>query len=181
MRWWVDSNDGVEGLDDFQSSLATQTVQSVLDRDVPRILIAEDDDEMRWLLATLLRRDGYEVLEAPDGRRVVEELPSLSDPARPCGVDLVVSDIRMPGIDGLELVRWLGLRRDPPPIILITAFGSERVHDKARDLGAAAVFDKPFEFDDFRSFVRNVIPLPELPADRNGPAKDGSNGNERSN
>ncbi len=118
---------------------------------VGRLLLAEDDGEMRRLLATVLRNDGYTVLEAADGQEMLEAY----DAARAAGtpVDLVVADIRMPRLTGLEVLEKICGDAVPSPVILITAFGDAVTHERAYALGAAAVLDKPFEFDDLRSVV----------------------------
>ncbi|WP_438015623.1 response regulator [Sorangium sp. So ce315] len=124
-----------------------------------RVLLAEDDRELRQLLAVALRRDGYEVLEAHDGNHLLELMAASlvsSDGARP---DIVVSDVRMPGKTGLELLA--GLRRDDrsTPVVLITAFGDPETHAEAYRLGADAVLDKPLDLDDLRLVVQALIAM----------------------
>jgi CheY-like chemotaxis protein len=123
-----------------------------------RILLAEDDDELRRMLVSTLRKDGYEVLEARSGsellRLINEQLPDAHEQA---GIDLVISDIRMPGMTGLNVLAGLRQRDWATPVMLITAFGDGEVHREARRLGAAAVFDKPFDLDDFRTAVVNLV------------------------
>lgn len=123
-----------------------------------RILVAEDDASLRRLIAISLIRDGYEVAEAADGSELLDLLGSaLVKGGTATSFDLVVSDIRMPGWTGLDLVA--GLHRWPwgPPILLMTAFGSAEVHSQAQRLGAVAVLDKPFDLDDFRTVVANLL------------------------
>jgi DNA-binding response OmpR family regulator len=117
-----------------------------------RILVADDDSEMRDLIATILRQDGHEVHEAPDGAAVLEALRSSSRTA-----DLLISDVEMPRGTGLQVLA--SVRRTHPllPVVLITAFGSPELHREARRLGAAATLDKPFGFGELRGLVRTVI------------------------
>jgi len=123
------------------------------------ILLAEDDDEMRTLLSLVLFQAGYKVVECPDGWSLLERLESHILPGvKHEDVDLVISDIRMPGVTGLEILRGLPKGEGYPPIILITAFGDEKTHHKAEQFGVAAIFDKPFEMDDLLSKVREIIP-----------------------
>jgi DNA-binding response OmpR family regulator len=153
--FWVNGNDGVEGLDYLQAYL-DQKIMSYLR--YPRILLAEDDEEMRGLLALLLLEDGYEIVEASDGRQLLDALsPTLHEGVRR-DIDLIISDVRMPGVDGVEVLRRLQRIGGIPPVILITAFGDERIHSQAREFGALAVFDKPFDFDEFRAFIHNAVP-----------------------
>ena len=126
----------------------------------PRILLAEDDDEMRALLLWCLRRDGYEVTECRDGMDllVLLERSVLSDEL--AEFDLVLSDIRMPGgwaVDVLE--EFLGCD-GLPPTILITAFGDREPHAEARKLGAVAVFDKPFDVEALMLRIRQLVAHP---------------------
>ena len=75
--------------------------------------------------------------------------------ARP--VDLVVSDVRMPGLGGFEAVAWLRELGCRAPVILITAFGDRFVHAEGVRAGAVRVLDKPFELDQLRQLVRELF------------------------
>jgi DNA-binding response OmpR family regulator len=126
-----------------------------------RILVAEDDYEMCILLVDALRADGYDVIEAEDGRQLMDCIDALRGRVvrgRFFDVDLIISDIRMPGMSGLEMLAQLRSMDRQTPVILITAFGDEATHAKAYRLGAGAVFDKPFDIDGFRAFVRQLVP-----------------------
>jgi two-component system response regulator (stage 0 sporulation protein F) len=119
-----------------------------------RVFLAEDDLDMRDMIAAALRRDGHFVLEARDGPSLLLELGhaywgDLPDPTP----TVIVSDLRMPGRDGLAVLRGLRLHAWCPPFILITAFGDESTHEEAARLGAQAVFDKPFDLDLLRAAV----------------------------
>ena len=125
-----------------------------------RILLADDDYEMRALLALSLLRAGYKVVECSDGWSLLEHLTSYILPGSEHEkVDLVISDIRMPGITGIEILKGLKQGEGYPPIILITAFGDEKTHHDAELFGVAAMFDKPFEMDDLLAKVREIVPL----------------------
>jgi len=122
-----------------------------------RILLAEDNVEMLRLLAGALAKDGYDIIEARTGAELLDHLVDhLLDGDR-SPVDLIISDLRMPGFTGLEILA--GLRDDDPatPFILITAFGGEEVREEALRAGAAAVFDKPFDVDDLRAAVAQLL------------------------
>ena len=123
-----------------------------------RVLLAEDDRELRRLLAGVLRKQGYFVKEAGTGFELLEHLGSLI--RQNTAFDLIVTDIRMPGVTGLSVVE--GLRnghtrgRCGTPVILITAFGDEDTHAEARRLGAV-ILDKPFDLEDFRDCALNMV------------------------
>ena len=114
------------------------------------ILVVEDDDAMRDLLAEELRDAGHRVLSAPGG--------SLGlDVARAEPVDLVVTDLRMPDLDGFDLIRDLAALPDPPHIVMITAFGSIETAIKAVKLGAYDYITKPFEIEELLLVVDKAI------------------------
>ena len=119
-----------------------------------RVLLAEDDDELRRLLAQALRRDRHVVIEARNGLELLSAIGSASL-VRPeeQHVDLVISDIRMPGATGLDALRLLRLYSPLVPMILITAFGDEETRAEASRWGADAVFDKPLDIDELRATV----------------------------
>jgi two-component system, response regulator, stage 0 sporulation protein F len=121
------------------------------------IVLAEDDDDLRSILADLLRKDGYRVIEARDGGYLMAGLSCWCFDGLSIGQNvLLVTDARMPNADGLSVIRTLAAQGRTPRFILMTAFGEPQLHAEARQLGALAVFDKPFDFDDLRRTVRQV-------------------------
>lgn len=129
-----------------------------------RILLAEDDYEMRDLVASALRKDGYEVVDIPDGGRLLVQIAEsyLAGKAYDA-YDLVISDVRMPVCSGLQILEGLRRARWTAPVILMTAFGDEQTRTRAHMLDAI-LFDKPFDVDDLRTAVMNL--LTEDPRDR---------------
>lgn len=126
----------------------------------PFVLVAEDVPEMRALLSTALRRAGYRTAECRDGWDLLNRLKSYVLPMpREEKVDLVVSDIRMPGLSGLEVLDGAECALDFPPVILITAFGDAETHRLAREGGAAAMLDKPFDIDELVRTAQRIVPL----------------------
>ena len=122
-----------------------------------RVLLAEDDAEFRRLLATLLESDGYDVQQAADGQQVVEWLAYWSDLGpMDANCSLIISDIRMPGYSGLDVLTSLHCLGSQIPVILITAFGDDATRRQAVRLGAVAFLSKPFDMDDLRTVVLNV-------------------------
>ncbi len=122
-----------------------------------RVLIAEDDDDFRAALCEGFHDAGYVVTSCRHGMDLVRELRRLEVPARPEEFDVIVSDIRMPGVTGLSVLAGLREIEGVPPIILITAFGDEETHAEARRLGAAALLNKPFEMTELLEQARDAI------------------------
>ncbi len=130
-------------------------------REPPRILLAENDKEMRTLVALALRKAGYKVVECSNGINLLDQLSEVSCSNKHENFNLIISDIRMPGFSGMEILESFHACDDFPPLILITAFGDEETHAKAERLGAAAMLDKPFDIDILVGKVREIISLPD--------------------
>lgn len=128
----------------------------------PLVLLAEDDANMRRLIARALRQEDCEILEAADGAQLVRMLAIhvLDSSDDHPTVDLIISDVRMPGANGLDVLAALRRRDTTTPAILITAFGDPDTHLEAHRLGAVLVLNKPFEMDDLRVVVRSLIEPP---------------------
>ncbi len=133
-----------------------------------RVLLIEDDEELRQMLAEALRREGWRVTACADVRLWLRSCidkgwtPVSGEHTNPCEnrYDIIVSDIRMPdlsGLEALEILQELQCAHLCPPTILITAFGDETTHHKARELGAWTVLDKPFATKDLIETVRNAL------------------------
>jgi DNA-binding response OmpR family regulator len=121
------------------------------------VLLAEDDPDLRELLAFCFFRQGYAVVSCSDGLSLLERLhDSLDGRGEP--VDLVVTDIRMPGLTGLEVLESVCDRPERPPVICMTAFGDPQTHALAERLHAAAIIDKPFDIDRLLERARYFCP-----------------------
>lgn len=119
------------------------------------VLIADDDEGMRSLLGASLRNRGLKVDECSDGHELLDRLKDLGKRREP--PSLVVSDVRMPGVNGLDVVHWVGRWLPEVPVILITAFGDAQTHRRAKALGAMAVLDKPFDMKEFHEHVSSAL------------------------
>lgn len=113
------------------------------------VLVVDDEDIVRSVVVRYLKRDGYETLEAGDGVRARE----LIERARP---DLVVLDVMVPGVDGLELCRWIRSSSDLP-VIMLTARGEEADRIVGLELGADDYIAKPFSPRELAARVRTVL------------------------
>jgi PAS domain S-box-containing protein len=121
------------------------------ERRAPRsgvVLVADDEDLVRASLASSLREQGYEVVEAGDGRTVVEQV--LADPARHA---LVVLDLVMPIMDGREVLRRL--RESCPEVPVLVSTGYEPTGDES--LAGAELLIKPFSLEEFVHRVRELV------------------------
>ena len=124
----------------------------------PTILLVEDDEDMREMLAAVLRRDGYYVVEAEDGDSAVDWLGiGILDGEPERLPSLIVSDIRLPYLSGLEILEGAHLSAWRLPVILITGFGDDYTHERARELGAECVLDKPFSMQVLRAAIRSAL------------------------
>lgn len=127
-------------------------------RTSPRVLLAEDDPEMRRMMAGALRRRGFEVQETGDGRELVDALVRAVTGADELRPHLIISDVRMPGHSGLEVLARLRRVDTATPVILITAFGDAQTHAEARRLGASTLLDKPFDLDELCGAAQTLAP-----------------------
>ena len=119
-----------------------------------RILLVDDEQSIQTLLSYPLRKDGYEVIQATDGREALarfEEQP----------VDLVVLDVMLPQLDGLEVCRRLR-SRSAVPIIMLTAKSEEIDKVVGLEIGADDYITKPFSVREFRSRVKAALRRSEL-------------------
>ena len=125
---------------------------------IPSVLVAEDDSELRRLLAEKLRRDGYRVDEAKSGMELFERIEEMD--RQNLSYDLIITDIRMPGLTGMEVID--GLAADgvfdmwTTRVIFISAFGDGATR-MAADRLQAPLIDKPFDIDALRSCAAEMI------------------------
>jgi DNA-binding NtrC family response regulator len=119
------------------------------------ILVAEDDLEMRRLVAATLRREGHDVVEMANGMELLDFLELSAE--RGTRYAAIVSDVRMPLLSGMDVLALLQAASVDVPVILITAFGDVDTHAEAHDLGAFAILDKPFDMDALATLVRSLV------------------------
>jgi DNA-binding response OmpR family regulator len=131
--------------------------QAVPMNDPPCVLVAEDDNRIRSVVATALRKRGYVVVERRDAAELIDHLDVFTHPMACEDFDLIISDIRIPGANGLELLEVLKRSKRCPPTILITGFSHAETHAEAYWLGPAGILDKPFEIDELLDRVDEVL------------------------
>jgi DNA-binding response OmpR family regulator len=120
----------------------------------PRVLVAEDDAQMRRLVADVLLKEGYDVEELSDGKELLLRVVEAFLPHhRHSGIDVVVTDMRMPFCSGLDVLKKLRVAHRSTPVLVMTAFGEEGLRHRVRELGGL-LLDKPFTPQALRAGVR---------------------------
>jgi two-component system C4-dicarboxylate transport response regulator DctD len=121
-----------------------------------RVFLAEDDPMLRTLFAETLVDAGFEVHTAADGVAMALLLSSPPDGQLP---DVIVMDVRMPRVSGIDVLAELERRGLDMPVILVTGFGDPALYTQATSAGAVVVLDKPVGPDELATMVRLVATL----------------------
>jgi DNA-binding response OmpR family regulator len=123
----------------------------------PVVLVAEDDEQISFLLQFLLEREGYRVVLARDGHEVKRLINEIPPP------QLVILDIMMPYADGFELLALIRAKPDwrNTPVIVLTARSQEKDIVRALDMGASDYVVKPFLPEELKARIRRLVPLPQ--------------------
>jgi len=116
----------------------------------PKVLVIDDEEAARYGVTRALASQGYRLEEAADGVAALAKIGEFQP-------DVIVSDINMPGMNGLSLLRHVNQGPTAPLVVLMTAYGSEHVAAEALRAGAYDYLSKPFEIDELRVVVRNAI------------------------
>lgn len=127
----------------------------------PRVLVVDDDEGVRYTIAGVLEEENVDVLQAASGQEALDRISSSSHSPP----DLVITDLRMPEMDGMELLDQLRALPNPPPVVMITAHGTERMAVEAVKRGAYDYFRKPFEIDELVAVVRRALESVRLRAE----------------
>ncbi len=120
-----------------------------------RVLIADDEKNMRWVLAQALEADGYEVAQAEDGK---EALAAIDEQAP----DIMILDHRMPAPDGMEVLRRLRAEDKTFPIIMLTAHGNVETAVEAMKAGATEYLTKPFDLEELKIAIDKALMMTNL-------------------
>ncbi|KOP71799.1 response regulator [Cytobacillus solani] len=117
-----------------------------------KILIVDDQFGIRILLNEVLQKEGYDTYQAANGIQALEIVSKHSP-------DLVLLDMKIPGMDGIEILKRMRVIDKEIRVIIMTAYGELDMIQEAKDLGALTHFAKPFDIDDIRSAVKEYLPL----------------------
>ncbi|MBI4611138.1 MAG: sigma-54-dependent Fis family transcriptional regulator [Candidatus Rokubacteria bacterium] len=131
---------------------------------MPKVLVVDDEPDMRWLLTSVLRDQDFEVATAEDGQAALEQI-SREPP------DVVLLDLKMPGLDGLQVLERANAADPHMPVVIVTAYGDLPSAVQAMRLGAYDYLTKPFDHDEILFTVRRALEKRELEATRLTAAK----------
>jgi two-component system, NtrC family, response regulator AtoC len=123
-----------------------------------RVLVADDEKNMRWVLSQALDAEGYEVLEAADGK---EALSLVAEQAP----DILILDHKMPAPDGMEVLRRVRAKGHRFPVIMLTAHGNVQTAVEAMKAGASEYLTKPFDLDELRLSIEKALQMSALAAE----------------
>jgi two-component system response regulator (stage 0 sporulation protein F) len=115
-----------------------------------KVLIVDDQFGIRVLLQEVLQREGYEIFQAPNGP-VALEIAQREHP------DVILLDMKIPGMDGLEILRNIRKLELDSKVIMMTAYGELDLIQEAMEMGALAHFTKPFDIDELRQAVKEQL------------------------
>ena len=115
-----------------------------------RILIVDDQQGIRLLLKEVFEREGYETLIASSGKEALEITEQICP-------HIVLMDMKMPGMDGIELLKRLRKRNKKSQVIMMTAYGEMGVIEESMNWGVVRYFTKPFDVFELRDAVRELI------------------------
>ena len=116
------------------------------------ILCVDDEETPRTLRKLILQKQGYQVVTATSG---AEALDRLADEIQP-RLAAVLSDINMPGMDGLQLLGEIKQRRPDLPVMMVSAYGDDERRRRAAELGAVEFITKPVDFDQLKEQLRQL-------------------------
>jgi two-component system response regulator (stage 0 sporulation protein F) len=115
-----------------------------------KLLIVDDQNGIRILLMEVFSNEGYETYQASNGKLALDIVRSASP-------DLVLLDMKIPGMDGLDILKHIKSIDSTIKVIMMTAYGELDMIKEATDLGAIMHFTKPFDIDELRTAVNNHL------------------------
>lgn len=119
---------------------------------VKKLLIVDDEETLTYSLyqSFILSQNNYEVVTAASGDEAAQKLTTTK-------FDLVLTDIKMPGMDGLELLSLIKSKYSETKVIVMTAYGSLEKKDEALEKGASFYIEKPFEIKEIKQLVMEIL------------------------
>ncbi|MBM7662435.1 two-component system response regulator (stage 0 sporulation protein F) [Bacillus mesophilus] len=117
-----------------------------------KILIVDDQFGIRILLNEVFQKEGYDTFQAANGYQALEIVDKHSP-------DLVLLDMKIPGMDGIEILKRMKAVDQDIRVIIMTAYGELDMIQEAKDLGAITHFAKPFDIDEIREAVKKHLPI----------------------
>ncbi len=121
------------------------------------MLVADDDEDTRVLLMEILEEEGYEVIGASTGREAANILENLTRATWSLdAIDLILTDVRMPEMNGEELLTLLRTAKWPVPVVMMTAYVDDALRARAHAFGTP-LLEKPFSLDSMKRAVRSEM------------------------
>ena len=121
-----------------------------MDSSAVTVLVVDDQEGVRQLLMEVLRSEGFNVTSASNGYEAMDALEDVSP-------DLILVDMKMPGMNGLDVLREIKSREISCLPIMMTAYGELEIANEAMGLGEKYFINKPFDIDDLRKVVKDVL------------------------
>ena len=115
-----------------------------------RILVVDDEDNARVALSKILTHDGYDVASASNGLEALNYLRSNE-------VELIITDLNMPEMNGLNFLRMLNREHPASNVIMVTAYGEVESYLEAMTLGAFEYINKPVKYDDLKKVINKIF------------------------
>lgn len=115
-----------------------------------KLLVVDDQYGIRLLLHELFTKEGYVTFQAANGQEALEIIGKRQP-------HIVLLDMKIPGMDGLEILKHIQSLHEQAKVIVMTAYGELNIINEAMKLGAIAFFAKPFDIDEIKTFVKNAV------------------------
>ncbi|HBB16758.1 MAG TPA: sigma-54-dependent Fis family transcriptional regulator [Syntrophus sp. (in: bacteria)] len=121
-----------------------------MDERIPSILVVDDEEEIRKIMSGILEKEGFNVITAPEGRQAIEKI-CFNTP------DVVLLDVRMPGLNGMEVLKKIKALDDNLPVVLVTAYADTHQAVEAMKEGAYDYLAKPFDNNEVVWITRRAL------------------------
>ncbi|WP_045211124.1 response regulator [Desulfonatronovibrio magnus] len=119
------------------------------------ILIIDDESDFRFSMSLILKAQGFNIIEAGDGIEALEKLSTLQEQNK--NVALIVTDLRMPGMGGIELLERLSRHNNEIKVLVITGYGDRETTNRIKKMGYSQILNKPFSAEVLINQVNYVL------------------------